>query len=368
MFSRLLYFRFVSTFRVGDILFWNLAFPILLSVFMFMAMSGIMYPQQMDPVPVQMDQAMVADIFEGIENEGNPMFSLVQTDDPEQALRDGTIAAYLPDEIPLRLVAMKTDTNTQIIGSILDTIEQRMRAVETVMGQDPAQDVQALVTQLNADQSVLVRPQESPKAMSTNYFYTVLAMVCLGAVSLGIANVYEIEARFSPMGKRLGIVPHPKLTFFLPYSVATLAVSLLIAVAVILFQRFVLGIPMGDDLAFLLLLVLVGSLLGLLIGMLISLIIPGDINARIGVGVGFYLFSSFLAGMMGDGIKYVVLQNWPIVHRLNPASLIAGSFSSMYYFETRTVALANIRVMLLECAVLAVLVILLARRNQYEYV
>ncbi len=368
MFHRLFYYRVLSQFRIGAVLFWNLLFPILLSTFLFLAMSGLMFPEKNDPVSIQVDNAQVAEVFAGIENRGVKLYRMEKTEDPKAALESGTILAYIPDETPLRVVALRSDWKVDIVAGVLDVYQRRVDAVGAVMAADPLVDVQAVVdSMLHSDSAFLVE-NESAKALSVNYFYTILAMVCLGANSLGIINVYDTEARFSPMGKRLGIVPHGKLTFLLPFSVASIGFNMIFAIAAMLFQYFVLGIPIGDKISTILLLIFVGSLLGLFIGMTIGLLVRGDVNVKIGVGIGVYLTSSFLAGMMSTNVKHLVMRHAPLVAKLNPSSLITDSFNGLYYFESSAYAMGNIRMMLIECAVLLVVIVALSRRNQYEYV
>ena len=86
MFHRLFYYRVLSQFRIGAVLFWNLLFPILLSTFLFLAMSGLMFPEKNDPVSIQVDNAQVAEVFAGIENRGVKLYRMEKTEDPKAAL------------------------------------------------------------------------------------------------------------------------------------------------------------------------------------------------------------------------------------------------------------------------------------------
>lgn len=368
MFSRLLKYRLIETMRTWQVLFWNLVFPIALSSFLYLAMGSMIHPEQREPLPVQVDDARAAEVLEEIEFEGVQMYTLVKEADPEQAVKDGTILAYVKESSPPEVFAKEREIEAETLGGILLSIDRGVTAVEMIMEEDPTQDPEAIIEQVTGQSSLFEESGEDTKLMLTNFFYTVIAMVCLGAITLGVANVFETEAQFSSMGRRLGIVPHSKATFLLPFTVASLLFNTVIGVIAVLYINFVLGIPFGDNIPAILLTIVVGSLFGLSIGMVIGFLVRGSLDARINVGVGFYIFSSFLAGMMSLGVKQLITLHAPFVHKINPSSLLTNTLSSLYYFDHYRVFRENLMIIGAMTAVLLVIVLLLARRNQYEYV
>ena len=70
MFRQLFKYRLIGTLRVWQILFWNLVFPLALSTFLYLAMSSIMYPDPLEALPIQADNALVADVLKDVEFEG----------------------------------------------------------------------------------------------------------------------------------------------------------------------------------------------------------------------------------------------------------------------------------------------------------
>lgn len=368
MFRRLLYYRILSSFRTGSLMFWNLIFPILLATFLSLGLSGIMHPERLDSTKIQVDNEQIAEIIESIETDGVKMYESIQTSDPVQALKDEEIIAYIPDERPLRLIALREDMEQSVLSNILDVIQNRYDTIETVMTNNPTIDPNEVIQTVLDAPSAFVNAEEDTKDLASNYFYSIIAMVCLGAISLGIVNVHETEARFSSMGKRLGIVPHSKMTFLVPFTVASLLVNIVSVALTIVYIRFVLRVPVGEQIGIIFAAVFMGTLLGLLIGMVIGFLVRGDVGTKIGVGIAFYLFSSFLAGMMSGGVKELVSRHAPIIHKINPSSLITDTFNALYYFETPAMAIGNIGIMVAECAVLFLIVWAMTRRTQYEYV
>lgn len=368
MFSRVLYYRLLSNVRVGQILFWNLVFPLALSTFLYMGMASLIHPEERTPVAVQADNEQVAQILSDLEYEGVKMYDLQTLADPRAAVEEGTLTAYVPDGAPLRVVAGERGIEAETLATILLHIDRGYQAVGEILESGRETSPEEIVDRLSEQESLFAISGEDPKLLMTNYFYTVLAMVCLGAITLGIVNVYDTEARFSAMGKRLGIVPRGKMTFLLPFTVASLLFNMLNAGVALVYMQWVLGIPFGDNIPALLATIFVGTLFALSIGMVIGLTVKGSLDIRINLGVGLYIFSSFLAGMMTLGVKQLISVHAPIVHKINPSSLLTNTFSSLYYFDNLTVFRENLTIMGGMTLGLLAIVWLLARRNQYEYV
>lgn len=368
MFRQLFKYRLIGTLRVWQILFWNLVFPLALSTFLYLAMSSIMYPDPLEALSIQADNALVADVLKDVEFEGVKMYTLEEKADPRQAVADGTLRMYVPDESPPVIVAQKRGVDAETLSSILISVDRAMQAVGEIMQTDPTADPAAIVEEVASPTSIFTDSGEDSKLLMTNFFYTVLAMVCLGAITLGVVNVYETEAQSSSMGKRLGIAPHNKRTFLIPFTVASLLFNLLYAGVALLYINFVLGIPFGENIPAVLATIVVGSLFGLSIGMVIGLLVKGSLDVRMNVGIGLYVFSSFLAGMMSLDVKQLITLYVPIVHKINPSSLITNTFSSLYYFEDLTVFRENLLIMGAMTLVFLGIVWFLTRRNQYEYV
>ena len=82
---------------------------------------------------------------------------------------------------------------------------------------------------------------------------------------------------------------------------------------------------------------LVGSLSGLTLGVFVASKFKVSEGSKIGILISVIMLGSFLSGMMGITMKYVIDKNIPILNMINPAAMITDGFYALYYygFESR---------------------------------
>ena len=165
-------------------------------------------------------------------------------------------------------------------------------------------------------------------------FYTLIAMAALygGVISMFITN-YKL-ANMSAVGKRTSITPIHKGSMLLGSLLASYFVQLIGIGLLFLYTIFVLNVDYGSNLLLVILLALVGSLAGLALGVFVATIFKTNENTKMGILIAFTMLCSFLSGMMGITMKYVVDKNIPILNIINPASMITDGFYSLYYYDT----------------------------------
>ena len=77
-----------------------------------------------------------------------------------------------------------------------------------------------------------------------------------------------------------------------------------------------------------------GSFAGLSLGIAIATVLKSNENAKMGILISLTMFFSFLSGMMGITMKYVIDSNIPLLNKINPAAMITDGFYSLYYYDT----------------------------------
>ena len=78
------------------------------------------------------------------------------------------------------------------------------------------------------------------------------------------------------------------------------------------------------------------------------------------------MLGSFLSGMMGVTLKYVIDKNIPIINKLNPASMITDGFYSLYNYNTLNRYYSNILSLLIVSFILVAISVIKLRRNKYD--
>ena len=111
---------------------------------------------------------------------------------------------------------------------------------------------------------------------------------------------------------------------------------------------------------------IVGSIAGLSLGVFIASIFKVNENAKSGILIAITMFYSFLSGMMGITMKYVIDKNIPIINKINPAALITDGFYSLYYYDTLNRYFFNVISLILFSFILLSISSIVLRRQKYD--
>lgn len=370
MFRNLFVYYFKENIRVKEILFWNLAFPIVLSTLIFLALSNIQSTELFKTVNIGVESESYAALLDEIEDtNGVKLFNIVGTDDYESDIKNGVISGYLKGDTILEVVLGEDIIPNTVIYTTAKTVNNKYKLIEGVFTEnnDPAV-IEALMKDLELDTNYIQTGKDtSGKMMISSYFFTIIAMVCLGASSSGIAavNMIQIDGGI-PAAARYNILPVAKIKVVLTMLMAALLVSILQTSVVLLFMRFVLGVSFGNMYLLLIISIIFSTLFGLLLGAVIGLLVKAKMETQLGLAVGVYLTSSFFAGMMTSQMRMIIASRLPLLAKINPATIIYQLFNSMYYFESTELYIKYFVNLLIGIAVLMVLALVLARRREYE--
>ncbi len=370
MFRNLFVYYFKENIRVKEILFWNLAFPIVLSTLIYLALSNIQSTETFKTVNIGVESKSYAMILDEIEDaNGVKLFNIVQTDDYNKAIIDQDISGYLKGDSILEVVLGENIIPNTVIYNAAKTMNNKYKLIESIFTQNNNPVViESLMNDLDNEKNYIETGRDtSGKMMISSYFFTIIAMVCLAASSSGIAavNMIQIDGGV-PAAVRFNILPVSKIKVVLTMLMAALVVSMLQTSVVLLFMRFILGVSFGNMYLQLVIAMIFSTLFGLLLGAVLGLLVKAKMETQLGLAVGVYLTSSFFAGMMTSQMRMVIASKLPLFAKINPATIIYQLFNSMYYFESTELFIKYFINLLIGIAVLMVIALVLARRREYE--
>ena len=78
------------------------------------------------------------------------------------------------------------------------------------------------------------------------------------------------------------------------------------------------------------------------------------------------MIGSFLSGMMGVTLKYIIDKNIPIINKINPVNMITDGFYSLYYYNTLNRYYFNLVSLLIFAIIFIIISIFNLRRKQYD--
>lgn len=413
--------------RERTMVFWTLAFPLLLGTFFYFGLGGIDAASQFEPVPVavlreaetdtntedaaqigaevsQADgaaaQAGAAD-QEAVQKKAKaaqldrfldaisgdlvePQYDLTE-EEADAALEDGTIGGILDarGEDP-ELILGKSGLESSILKALMDSYEKQSGIMLDIQNraQEQAAEAGNYVTEASeaAEASADSSDSETRTAYvksvslggrevssSAPYYFALAAMACLYMCFLGETAARRTQANISEMGKRLSVSPVHRLKLVLSNDLSAYLIALVNITIIMLFlTKVVKGIDLYYRPGYAVLICMMGCLIGVSFGVLIESIGTWSQNIRTAILIGSSIFCAFLAGLMISSMKDIIEKHIPWLNRINPAALIADSFYCICVYDDMSRLRLNLILMGIMSAVFLLAAWLMTRRTRYD--
>lgn len=328
--------------RDGVLIFWTLAFPLIMATFFNLAFSNIENEEKLNLIDIaiiddenwQQDRVF-REAFQELSRENNPdrLFNTryVSAEAAQGLLSDGEIMGYLQlKSSQPELTVGESGINATILQFATEEIATQTQVVQTIAQKDPSK-----LANLKFASDVQLDDQSSENLSYTMIeYYTLIAMTCLYGGIVGMVAINHLLANMSASGKRIAVSPAPKWQLVLGGLLASYLIQLVGLALLFVYTTMVLGVDYGAHFGLVVALGLLGSLAGLSLGVMLAALVRSNENAKIGIVISVTMFGSFLAGMMGITMKYIVDTNLPLLNRLNPANLITDGLYALYYYPT----------------------------------
>ncbi len=369
--------RILSTLRDKETLVWTWIFPIMMATLFFVTFSSLDTVEQLQTIPIgvidnesyQQEQILQTVLQSVSADNDEQLFHVTffqNTDEADAVLENGEIEGYIKVDATPKFIVKDDGMNQTIVKSFLDRYLQTKYSIEKIIMENPSavQEISAWFHQKNFTQEISV--SQNPPTDKVNYFYALLAMICMYGGFQGLRSVTLLQANLSPLGARRTMAPagHFRVMFY--DLLGGITVHLLCLITLIFYIIFVLGVNFGSRLSLVLLTCLVGSLVGVSFGTLVSVTSKLKETAKTAVLISITMVCCFFAGLMTSGINYVVAEKAPLAAWLNPAARITDAFYCLYYYDTYDRYLINMGVLLLMALVLFGLTAVFVRRQRYE--
>ena len=368
--------RILSSLRDKDFLIWTWIFPVLLATMFFATFSGLDTVGQLRTIPVgiindasfRQDSAFRT-ALESVSGENDGLFDLtmfVDTAEANAVLESGEIVGYiLAGEIP-KLVVSADGISQTIIKGFLDRYIQTKSSVEFILSENPgvASDLPALLMPVNYTDEISL--SGNPQTNTVNYFYSLLAMVCMYGGFQGLVTVTYLQPNLSALGARRTLSPAVRWRLVSYDLLGGITIHVFFLLTVVAYITFVLGTNFGSQLWAVLLTCIAGSMLGVAFGAMISSVSRLKEQVKIAIMITVTMVCSFLSGLMMGGINYTIAERAPVIAWINPAARIVDAFYCLYYYDTYERYFLNIGVILGMTIFMFLVTAVFFRRQRYE--
>lgn len=391
MFIHIFKYSLKTLFKNKMLIFWTFAFPIILGTFFNMAFSNIENSEKLDIINIAIvdnedfnNNEIFKEAFKTLSDEENEdrLFETkyVSEDDAKELLNEKEISGYLIlNEDKNKVIVSTSGINETVLKYVTEEITQTTEIVKNLSENEIKEKMMAGNYNINYEKiykDILEMAQNEDVKLKNvsnsnlSYtmieFYTLIAMTCMYGGILGMAAINQNLANMSNNGKRVSVSPMSKGKMVLG-SVLASYITQIIGIAILfVYTIFVLKVDYGTNLPLIVLLALTGCLAGLSLGIAVATCIKSNENVKTGIIISITMLGSFLSGMMGITMKYIIDKNVPIINKINPVSMITDGLYSLYYYDTLNRYFFNIVSLL----IFAFLMILLSyhnlRRQKYD--
>ncbi len=376
-----------SNVRDKQLIFWTLAFPVILGSLFGLAFSNLSGTDVFDTIQIgivntqayQADTAFQTTLSTASKSDNtasksdntasDPLFAVTQYASQEEAakaLTDGNISGYIMEDSTLHLYIRSSGLNQTIMKEFTDWYLQESSAVRSIVTQNPssASEISGILSKNITYISETKSNTNAPNDMLT-YYYALIAMACMYGSFLGMKQVMTVQANQTPTGARIHLAPLNKLKIFASSLCAATLIQYISILILIGYLAFVLKIDFGNQLGYILLASFAGCCTGVSFGAMVGALSKKGEGVKTGIIISLSMLMSFLAGLMVAQVKYEAVKSLPILAYINPANLIADSFYALYYYNTYGRFFTNVGFLFGFSLLFYFIVFLVMRRQNY---
>ncbi len=391
MFAHNFKYSFKILFKNKALIFWTFAFPLIMGLFFNMAFSNITNSEKLDIIEIAIvddDNWKENEIFQKAystlsdKNNSERLFETqyVTEEEAKELLEKEKISGYvkIDNDIPVTVIAVN-GINQTIIKSVNEEILEKSNIINNLSENEIKKKYSEGATEINyqeiyAKAATLSQMETANIKDSSNAhmdyvmieFYTLIAMTCLYGGMLSIFIINRNLPNMGNIGKRTSIAPTKKGITIFSSLLASYIAQLIGLCLLFVFTIFILKVDYGKHLNLIVLLSCIGSLAGLSTGLAVGSVLKISEGAKTGILLAISMVGSFLSGMMGITMKYVIDSNIPIVNKVNPVNMITDGLYSLYYYETLDRFWFNIISLSIYSAILIIISIISLRRQKYD--
>lgn len=345
MFKHIYLSRLKAQVRSPEAMFWIIIFPYILCVIFYVILKP-MGNMDLPPLKLALVQDENLSTHEGV-IDFLEAFSPDQSDklsisyalmDEEKAL--ATLNAYDIDGVfqveedgKLALSINRSRLEESILRSLTDSYNQIGMTTAELISENPQLAEKILKRASAPSENLFINETYSTGTnMTDTYFFTIIAMFVLYAMSFTIDNLVNLNADQSNNGARFTVSPASKSVGLLASIAVCLTIQMINNVLMIFVLDKLVDVKLLHLGPALWVVLLAANLCAIALGSVLATIPKLKYETKFGLCIGLTMLLSFFSGMMSADIRLLLITRLPFLAKLNPAELIVDSLYSGSFF------------------------------------
>ena len=265
------------------------------------------------------------------------------------------------------------DISLTVLGNIVDLYNRNTDVVTDIARDNPAALMDGAVTGSIGSASGYTKEIQLTNfkpSGTARYYYTLLGMAALMAMSFAINAVTMTQANLSALGIRRSLSPLPKLQQLMAGFLSSWLCSFLSLTVAMLYIRFGCRISLGGREWAAVGACLVASFAASAFGTLLGALPKIPTGAKHGLCTALACILSLFSGLYGQFAMQLsdqIAQHAPVLSILNPAQQITNLFYDILYYDNFGPFLTTTGILAAMSLVCLVVATILLRRQRYEY-
>lgn len=374
MFMHLVKYRIRQTVRMKSLMFWALAFPILLGTFFYISFGSADTKENMAQIPAVAvedqekspnGQAFL-EFLKSMDGDSIQLELMTEEEAEAALLSDEAVGIFYCGDKPALTVA-GSGISQSILKALMDSYDKNAAMLSDIVQAHP-EKMEAAVKAMEQWSGRTENISVKGKTMDSNisYFFALIAYACLSGAFLGVQASVDGQANLSPLGARRSITPTHKIQFVLTDMLALFVIHFINVLILTGYIYFVLGIDLGSDVASILLVEWMGSTIGISLGLMLGCVGRLAFGAKMGLCVLLTLFPGFLAGLMFGQMKDLIEHHCPLVNRVNPAAVLSDAFYCIGVYNDSQRMMRNVGILAVMSVAMILIAYLAVRRVRYD--
>ena len=341
MFGHIFKYSMLSALRVKSLNFWILLFPIILGTLFSLAFGNFSNSEKFKSIPVviveEKQNENFNNVIKSISESDAPLLKPEYTDrkTAQEMLKKGECEGIITVTEQLSLTVSKNNIKPSILKNFLDQYKANEMVITDIAKNNPAA-LSAVTEQMSAEINCNKKLSFSNgnTDVMVQYYYNLIAMVCLFGSFLGMYAVINSQGNLSAIGARKCTSPITKRVSLSASLLSSFIVHVLCISLDLCYLMFILKINFGDNIPMIFAASFIGSAVSIAMGFFIGSIGKFTMGTKIGILSSFSMILCFFSGLMVESIRMKVERYFPVLNKISPAALISDSLYSINIYDT----------------------------------